>query len=413
MRCVIVADDLTGAADASAPLADHGLSVCIAPWSDAAVPALRGLVAGPWDVVVAETDSRESTPEVAAGRVMTVARELAPVLGRAAERGPWVVKKIDSLLRGPVAAELSALGDLVGADGMVIAPALPALGRTTEAGVQCWDGRPVDRPRIDGAGPRLASDAVVARACGHPDATLVPAGGDLPDGGVRVCDVGSQADLDRLAAAIATGPRRPVLVCSSGLLGSLAPHLGSTGTPVQPGAPGGPARTLVVSLSPTAPARRQVAHLRALPGTCTVVLSVAEAAADPDVAGGRLARALAEALAPSSPTSTVLLTVEETGPDATGTLRAAILAAVGDALRAVPLPAKIVLNGGDTTRVLLDARGIASLRVMGRMPHGAAAVRTDDGTDLVLKSGSFGPDPALADLVDAWTTGAVRAPTEG
>lgn len=413
MRCVIVADDLTGAADASAPLADQGLRVCIAPWSEASVPTLRGLLKGPWDVVVAETDSREVPAAIAGARVSAVAREIARARAAAPPPGPWIVKKIDSLLRGPVAAEVSALRTDLGTDDVVIAPALPSLGRTTEDGIQCWDGRPVDLPRVDGAGSRLAADADVARACGHPGAMLVPTGGGLPEGGVRVCDARTESDLERLAAAIAGGATRPLLVCSSGLLGALGPHIGRAVTSARARTRRDPGPTLVISLSPTAPARRQVAHLNAHPRTQTVVLPVAAAAADPAAAAEGLRNRLGTALDGSAESWTVVLTVEEHEPDPSGTHREAILATVRTALRLLTLPQAVVLNGGDTARVLLDAKGVGTLEVLAREAHGAAAVRTDSGMDLVMKSGSFGPDSALADLVQASIPGPVRAPAEG
>src|SRR5690606_25502766 len=53
-------------------------------------------------------------------------------------------KKIDSALRGPIAAELSGLLDaLARAHRILVAPAFPAAGRTTVDGVQRLDGRPV------------------------------------------------------------------------------------------------------------------------------------------------------------------------------------------------------------------------------------------------------------------------------
>lgn len=60
MRCVIIADDLTGAADSSAALADRGASVIVLPWSDDEGASLaRALDADDVDVLVVETDTRD------------------------------------------------------------------------------------------------------------------------------------------------------------------------------------------------------------------------------------------------------------------------------------------------------------------------------------------------------------------
>src|SRR5215208_6501888 len=54
-----------------------------------------------------------------------------------------VYKKLDSTLRGPIAAELAAALGASGRDRAVVAPAFPAAGRTTVDGVQLVRGVPV------------------------------------------------------------------------------------------------------------------------------------------------------------------------------------------------------------------------------------------------------------------------------
>ena len=54
-----------------------------------------------------------------------------------------VIKKVDSTLRGNVAEEILAVDRAYGSELVVFAPALPALGRTTEGGVHMLKGVPL------------------------------------------------------------------------------------------------------------------------------------------------------------------------------------------------------------------------------------------------------------------------------
>ncbi len=411
MRCVIVADDLTGAADASAPLAGRGLTVCVSPWSEDDGRVLRGVLTGGWDVVVAETDSRDATAALAAARVAAVADAIAVTTAHAPTGQPWIVKKIDSLLRGPIAAEIGALMTGLRLVDVVVAPALPSLGRTTEDGVQHWDGRAVDLPRSDGGGSRLAADADVARACGVPDAQRVPAGLAPSSTGASVCDAMTDAHLAVVADALAMGDARPLVVGSSGLLDAFAPHLtAGGGSPARrPSTWGEPtdAGPLIISLSPTEPARRQVADLQRQRDAETIVLPIADAVADAAAAGAALAARITACMTartsdPARPRR-ILVTIDHasvaTGP--ADAVRAAILRSLRHALSALPARPSIVANGGDGARTVVEAWGLGALEVIGPLPHGAAAVRTSDGGRMAMKSGSFGPDHALTDLVDA------------
>jgi D-threonate/D-erythronate kinase len=400
VRTVIVADDLTGAADSSAGLADHGAIVAVLPWrEDGGVALGAALDDTALDVVVVETDTRDCDEVTAAARVRQVARTL--LAHRSAEAPAFVVKKIDSVLRGPIAAELAALRDVLAPARTVIAPAFPRLGRLTVDGVQLCDGSPV------GSGD-------VAHVCGVPDAPAVPAGAPLPDIAVSVHDARTAVDLTTLAARIMALDPAPLVVCSAGLLESLASPLAvgaaqrAEGDDPPPPAPGW---TLAVSLSPSATA--QVDELVATRAHHRVELAIADAVADPVRAGDALAAGIATVLDAPAPAVTahapgdagglpVLVTLRDAGAVAgvdPTRVRTAVLAACRHAFAALPRPSRVVANGGDAARVVVDAWTLGRLEVGGSLPYGAALVRVE-GVALILKSGGFGPTSALAELVD-------------
>ena len=112
----IVADDLTGAADAGVQFVRAGYRTAVIFHGEAAPTA-------DIDAVSFDTDSRTMAADFAAKRVVDVAR---------AVRGARVVyKKLDSTLRGNVAVELSAAFGASGRELAIVAPAFPEAGRTT------------------------------------------------------------------------------------------------------------------------------------------------------------------------------------------------------------------------------------------------------------------------------------------
>jgi D-threonate/D-erythronate kinase len=436
MRCVIVADDLTGAADSSAALAERGATVAVLPWSDDGGATLgTALSSSDCDVLVVESDSRDLDDVAASARLALVARTLheRSVHGRGA---PLVIKKVDSVLRGPIAAELAALRTVLQPARTVLAPAFPRLGRTTEDGVQLRDGLPVGSAPDEAHLPpaRRARHADVARACGIDDAVRVSAGAPLPDAAVTVHDARADADLVALARTIVALDPQPLVVCSAGLLEALAPHLaphvaphlaphGRDGAARGPG--GGDADadvdvareagaedwSLIVSLSPTAAACAQVDDLVRSSDVARVPLSIADAVDDPALAGEALAARIGAALARGE--HRVLVTLDDTGiaasdDETSARARLAVLGACRRAFAALPRPARIVANGGDAARTTVDAWRLGRLDVVGPRPHGAAEVRSGS-TSLVLKSGGFGPAHALTDLVHAMLVPAIAS----
>ena len=138
MRPAIIADDLTGACDSAARATRAG-------WRPLVLPAgmLGGIGPDSADsetghtLVVVSTATRNRPPERAAKAVGEVARALLV-------RGVFpCFKKIDSTLRGPWAAEVAALRQVIGAKVVAVAPAFPACGRIVRDGTVYAEGEPV------------------------------------------------------------------------------------------------------------------------------------------------------------------------------------------------------------------------------------------------------------------------------
>jgi uncharacterized protein YgbK (DUF1537 family) len=158
----VIADDLTGAADAGIQFGRSGSQVLLVPHQELAAinPASFN------GALTVSTESRNLSPTAAGEQVrqtgMAVYR-LKPQL---------IYKKIDSCMRGNVGAEVAALADVFGCRGALIAPAFPAQGRTTLHDVHYVRNIPVADSETgrDPASPVRASrlSELIARQCRRP-----------------------------------------------------------------------------------------------------------------------------------------------------------------------------------------------------------------------------------------------------
>lgn len=333
----LLADDLTGALDSAARF----------------VP-LTGPVPVFWDAAgilpptaARDAGTREQNEAVAEAAV----QDLAPMLAGA----DIAFKKIDSLLRGHVAAELAAC--LPWFDHCVLAPAFPFQGRITRDGRQ----RVREGPLWRDTGPDLAA-ALAAR--------------DLD---VAVRNAAIDADLDAIVATGRALSGRVLWCGTGGLAGALAGHR-AVPRPVLPT----PILALVGSDHGVSAAQLAAAGdcLHRLPSDGT-----------PDLAP--VHRALRTGAA------AVCVTV----PDGTARSEAAqrIGACFASLLAALPHPGTLVVAGGETLRRLCVAIGVTSLEVDGEIVPGVPASRMRggawDGQRLVSKSGAFGDAGFLARLL--------------
>lgn len=279
----MVADDLTGAADSGVQLVRAGYRTAVA-FHGAPVPPAEDV-----DAVVFDTDSRALGAGEAAERVTEVA-------GTAADARIFY-KKLDSTLRGPVAAELAAALEATGRGRAVVAPAFPGIGRTTRDGTQLLHGEPVDETGLanDPRTPVLRSHlpSILEEAGLGPVGTLrVESLGDAE--AVRrtveghrwtVADAEAAEHLAALVRAI-TDPSDVLWAGSGGLALALGeaypgPCAGEVGAALTPAR-----RVLAVVGSVNEVSRGQLRRLADLPGVTPVPLdSGAVCAGDARAAG--------------------------------------------------------------------------------------------------------------------------------
>ena len=217
-RVLIIADDLTGAADSGVQFARSGWRTLLFLEPGAGEDA---------EVIVLTSESRGM------GRGQDAAQAVKKILADFLPASlPLIYKKIDSTLRGHPADELAAVMNALGETRALVAPAFPAQRRTTLGGRLLIDGQPLEQTSFAHAVPT----GDLRRIFGM-EATLLPLE-TIRSGesqlrtalrsarGLLIGDAENEGDLLLLAqAALAEGLR---LWCgSAGLAGALAACLGS------------------------------------------------------------------------------------------------------------------------------------------------------------------------------------------
>ncbi|MBE8477533.1 4-hydroxythreonine-4-phosphate dehydrogenase PdxA [Streptomyces justiciae] len=374
-----LADDLSGAAETAVALGVPGGRIVLgpAPWS----------APGNGEPVVVDLDTR-SLPAADAARRVREALTDVPT-------DTLVLKKVDSLLRGNLAAETSAFA--TGAEAVVVATALPALGRTVRGGVVHLDGFPLHTTgawRAEAAAPPRS----VAEALGDSRTTVISLdavrGGSLPralretiaTGRLPLCDAETDADLDLIAeTALACGPGVR-LMGTGGLAAAVGRLTAPAPATAAPSVRRGRRPLLVVvgTAEPTAVA--QIAQLTAR-GARHIAVPLDQPLSDvrPSLDG----------------TSDVtVLSIDNTrGIQPGSALRAVLTLArlAADHAR----DADLVLTGGETARRVLDALDVRHLTALGQIHHGAVRAETPDGRHVVTRPGSFGDTDSLLRIAAA------------
>ena len=360
MTLTIIADDLTGACDTGCLFAGP------APVGVIAEPGLSRSDAG---VVAVDTESRALAADEAGRRL----RVTASRMGSRLRAGP-LFKKIDSTLRGPVAAELAALLDTGGWDGALVCPAFPAQGRVVRDGVLHVDGVPAHETAIgrDRHYPGRTSDVAVILAGGGTreihrlPLAAVRAGAEAvrdalgrAAGGMVAADAETDADLAVLAGA--TAPRLAWLLAGSAGLGQAVAGALRFPRATVPLPPGRAWLWVVGSLHVAS--RAQLAALEA-GGAAGAYL---DGSTD---AGGRAPdlSAVSRALEQGRPAFLASAAAARLAPrDASRALGAATARVLASAM-----PDVLAVTGGETAYDVLQALGATRLDLLGAPASGLA-----------------------------------------
>jgi D-threonate/D-erythronate kinase len=395
---LILADDLSGAADCAGGCAAAGLDALVLLEAASSGEATAAVLA-------IDLHSRDGSPDEA-GRAMARALSLA-----------WdahtkiIYHKMDSTLRGNWAHELvCARGAIAGPTGKaplaIVAPAFPQRGRISRQGRVLVRAELAVSPGIGSSGEITDAGDIAAplrrlgmrvRSFAGPqlrqpvqglaDEVAAAAGSGVD---ALVWDAETDRDLAAIVTAVLSAGVPTLWVGSAGLMRQLAQHVEPNKTePSQPGALSGPILFVVGSASATSLGQFEV--LAAEPEVTSIRLradDLRREGADRQLEG-QLEAAIGRGF------DTALL-IEGAGtplPLDAG-LVATLAAGVGRRLDSV---GGLVVTGGETARCLLASAGISGLRLGGEVevgvPWGIGLGKRR--LPIVTKAGAFGDNKTL------------------
>jgi uncharacterized protein YgbK (DUF1537 family) len=336
---ILIADDLTGSLDSIAPFAERGMR-CVTAVSPTAI--VQAVAHAP-DVLSVNLGTRELPPEDARRKAMAAAH----ILKEAAGPDTVWIKKIDSRLKGPIAAEIGGLSDVLPVERVLLCPAIPDLGRVVLGGGLRGTGIDQEIP--------IAQRVKLALPCSVPDAT-------------------SDDDLDLLARTLPPGT---LVAAARGLASALARRLcqGRPSVPVRL-APG-PIGIVVGSRDPV---------------TLSQVALLGKSVSPPYI------KAPDGEVSDFEDCGSFLIQATE-GAGASGSSVSTLLAA--GVVNHISRLTSLVMTGGETAASVLQAADIGLLSVRGEVLPGlplSSAIDRPGFPDIVTKSGGFGPPDTLLRL---------------
>jgi uncharacterized protein YgbK (DUF1537 family) len=381
-----VADDLSGAAEIAGLLVGVTDSNVLAGRASILLNS-EGITDADVDVVVHDLDARDGTRDLFA--------DLADI----------DFCKVDSLLRGQpgvIAKRLLAHGRLP-----ILAPALPALGRTTVGGRILIDHRPVEQSPLLALEPHhhgiirerlspITTRSISLAAVRGPRRELALA--LAATGGVPIVDAEDDDDLDRIVDAARLDDRL-ILMGSGGLAAALGRRRRQEQSPVGLTAMARFAAdhhrsTLVVVGTGSVESSAQLAALEStgipvVRVAHTLLLDASAAYDHPTIAAARDALEFGP----------VAITLAQRDV-ATAHLSRRLAEGLGRLAASMAGSAHLVLTGGETARRTLEQLRVTSLDPVQILEHGSVLSRIADGRAVITRPGSFGRPDNLVRAVE-------------
>ena len=396
-QVVIIADDLSGAADCASAFIKAGMEAVVV--LDREVPYYCDAAV---NVIAIDADTRRMSGNDAA-------RIHLDLFNRYYSPGKLFYKKIDSTLRGNFLIELEAIMAFAGL--AIVAPAFPEAGRYTRNGTQFLNALPLEEidtwklERISGTAhipSMLRSHGINAESVSRiailkGKQSLQKLFETFADAGVQaiVCDAESESDLQTIAEASTALVRQCFWVGSAGL----ARHLPSAAR--IGGAPRAAPRlrvkgSIVTLVGSASNASRKQAECLLCCGLVERLEVHASVLRDGDVhpnwalLRGRLAMLIRDG-------HDLLI---EIGADAAIDLGEGEQLCKALALLVAPFSDNIgalVATGGETARAMLTAIGVTGLRVLGEIEAGVPIALTigTKAIAVITKAGAFGTSETL------------------
>lgn len=404
-RVLVIADDLTGAADSCLPFQNLGYQALVL-----FNLAYLETAYATYDVLCIDTETRHASPADIQQKLSSLQRFF-----RNHHRPEVVFKKIDSTLRGSIGLEIDHLINLGGFQVVIVAPAFPRQGRQTIHGIHHVNGVPIAQTEF-AADPRfpvreshlptllrqqtdhtvihldyetLAEEEGIFQHMLHQYPDIHPL--------IFTCDTVSEADLRWIAAGGLRLEQPTLLVGSAGLAEQVALLLHEQQRFFS--------SVLVIAGSLSQTTREQIVYA-AEQGIPTLFLGENSLSFTSTTAQALLAQQVDEHL--TRGTDLIISTQDRTGGrrQENRALEALYHFLGSITLKAATFPhlRGLVLVGGDTAQHILSVLQASGLMLEGEILPAIPASRLVggpfQGLPLITKAGGFGPPEALVRCIE-------------
>ncbi len=421
-RCLLIADDLTGGADAGAQFAKRGLStLLISLLDDVKVDFSKHTHQ---DVLVINTDSRGLSPEKAFLKVSNLLKRFDQ------ELFPIIYKKIDSTLRGNVGYEIDAILKETKESLCFMAPSYPEQNRTLVGGILIVGGKPLALTEVarNTASPIQESHVYKIlqnqsqNNVGWIDLTHVASSHEglrktvdeerKKGNQIIIFDAVSRGDLKNIVETAFYAERIPLFVGSAGLAEELAkklvPAKAKTSQKIKSFK-----HILIVSGTASSVTHQQLKQVekRSIPSfqlTPSLILGDdAKAEKERKDLSRKIANSLPQGINILKTPSEMLDSEDSTGPpihlEITKTLASVALLAL-KASKIKPTDLVLILTGGETAQYVINSLETEGIDIEGELLEGIVRGHLIggnwDGLTVVTKAGAFGKEDALERTVE-------------
>jgi uncharacterized protein YgbK (DUF1537 family) len=426
-RCLLIADDLTGGADAGAQFAKRGLQTLLLSLLDEAKIDFSKHAHS--DVLVVNTDSRGLTPEKAFLKVSNLLKRFDQKLF------PIIYKKIDSTLRGNVGHEIDAILKETKGSLCFMAPSYPEQNRTLVGGILIVGEKPVALTEVAKSTAFHIQESHVYKilqnqsqnSVGWIDLTHVASSHERlretvdaerkKGNQIIIFDAVSRGDLKNIVEAAFYIERIPLFVGSAGLAEEVAkklnPSKGETSQKIKSFN-----HILIVSGTASSVTHQQLKQVerRGIPSfqlTPSLILGDdAKAEKERKDLSRKIANSLLQGISILRTPSEMLDSKDSSESSIhlkiTKNLASVALLALG-AYKIEPTDLALILTGGETAQHVINGLGTEAIEIEGELLEGIVRGHLIggnwDGLMVVTKAGGFGRKDALEKIVRMIGTG--------
>jgi len=426
-RCLLIADDLTGGADAGAQFAKWGLNTILIFLKDDAKIDLPQYTHQ--EVLVINTDSRELSPGKASSLISNLFKNYNKNFF------PIIYKKIDSTLRGNIGYEIDAI--LKGMNGALcfMAPSYPEQNRTLVGGILIVGEKPLALTEVARNTPSPVQESHVYKILqnqshnhvGWIDLTHVASTSERLQKAVEkeqqkgnriiILDAVSRRDLQNVADVGFLMERRPLFVGSAGLAEEVAKKLSPSKRKrfqiVKPFK-----HILIISGTASSVTHQQLRRIekRNIPvfqlNHSLILRAGTETENEKKEFSEKIANSLSQGITLLKTPSEMLHSKDSNELPIHLRITRALATVVLLALKASkvePPDLAVILTGGETAQQVINGLGTEGIEIEGELLEGIVKGHLIggnwDGLSVITKAGAFGKEDALERIVEMLEAG--------